>query len=106
MPNSFFKLRSSWLHLYSPTTATKVKRDGAKGRETYPGDPFLCPAFAQRAWAAFRAISWRTSGAIRTFRTFAEAIPPFRPKATACRFFLVMLLIYAQALAHVKHFFS
>ena len=100
-----YRSRGSWLHLYSSPAATKVKRDGAKGRESYSGDPFLCPAFAHRAWAAFRAISFRCSEGILSFRTFAEAIPPFRPKATACGFFLITYKIYAEAVVHVKHFF-
>jgi hypothetical protein len=44
--------------------------------------PFLFRTFAQRAWAAFRACSLRSSG----LRFFAAALPPFRPSCTAAGF--------------------
>ncbi len=53
-----------------------------EGREHQGKAPF--PFFlVHLASAALRAISWRRSGGIRSLRTFAEAIPPLRPKTTA-----------------------
>ncbi len=53
---------------------------------------------------AFRAISERSSGGIRSFRTFPEAIPPLRPKATAWGFLRPMPFNIRKRLRIVKIF--
>ena len=51
--------------------------------------PFL-GVFAQRAWAAFFAISRRCSGLIFSIRALAAFFAPNRAKAAAWGFFLFM----------------
>ena len=71
--------QNSYISLGVSPPATKLKRDGAKGRATYFGDSFLCPAFAHRVRIAFRAISFRRSGE----RFLALALPPRDPRRRA-----------------------
>jgi len=69
--------------LARPPPQSSVHRKGEGADPPYYGEAPLPFCLAHRASAALRAISCRRSGEIRTLRTFAEAIPPFRPKATA-----------------------
>ena len=65
---------------------------------SYFGVPLLCPAFAQRARTACRAISCRRSGLSLAALAFPPIFPPLRPKATAWGFFRLMLYkIYLNA---------
>ena len=57
-------------------------------------------SFAHRAWAAFRAASFRCSGV----RFLAVACPPLQPNATKYfenSLFLVIMLLTSSAAAHI-----